>query len=216
MNRYDDAPDSDDTPIRTKPKTVARWWHAGLAGGLVLTLATAIKFVRSVIRGGMGEAEWIEAIGFAAAIFGMGFLCGVIVWLGRGLHRRLGMVGDAIVGATVIVVFFLCCMLLFSQEMLGAKWRSGMAMLGLAVVAGIIGGVMLGRDIRKDADVAALYARAKKRRTGKRIDDGVPIRTRRSGDMPKFAWGILALLLLLPFLAIAVVAAVTFIPKLFD
>lgn len=65
-----------------------RWWQFGLFGGVVLSLATGIKVTRAVVRGALGEAEWGEAVGFGAAIFGMGFLCGVIVWAGKGLYQR--------------------------------------------------------------------------------------------------------------------------------
>jgi hypothetical protein len=130
---------------------VTRWWQFGLIGGVALSIATAVKVVRAVVRGAAGDAEWGEAVGFAAAIFGMGFLGGVIVWAGRGLHRRLGMAGDALVGAAVLVVFFACCMLLFEPAMLGANFRNGgLPMFALAVVLGVVGGAWTGRDLRKD------------------------------------------------------------------
>ncbi len=128
-----------------------RWWQFGLFGAIVLSLVTAVKVVRAVVRGTAGGAEWGEAAGFAAAIFAMGFLCGVIVWAGRGLSRRFGMAGDAIIGLAVMVCFFVSCMLLFEPEMLGARFLAGGApMLGLAVVIGLIGGAWTGRDFRKE------------------------------------------------------------------
>ena len=127
-----------------------RWWQFGLFGGVVLSLATAVKVLKAVVAGTTDQAEWREAAGFAAVIFGMGFLCGVIVWAGRGLYRWLGMAGDAVVGLAVMVAFFLSCMLLFAPEMLGAKFsHSGAPMLGLAVVIGLIGGAWIGRDLRR-------------------------------------------------------------------
>jgi len=128
-----------------------RWWQFGLLGGFVLSLATLIKVIRAVVRGLAGEAEWGEAAAFAVAIFAMGFACGVVVWAGKGLYRRLGMAGDAIVGLAVMVVFFLSCMFLFEPALLGARFGSGGApMLGLAVVLGLIGGAWIGRDVRKE------------------------------------------------------------------
>ena len=53
-----------------------RWWQFGLLGGVVLSLATAAKLIRAIVGGAAGETEWGEAAGFAAAIFGMGLLCG--------------------------------------------------------------------------------------------------------------------------------------------
>jgi hypothetical protein len=127
---------------------MTRWWQSGLIGGVTLSLVTAIKVVRAIIRGTAGDGEWSEAVFFALAIFGMGFLCGVIAWFGRGLYNRLGMLGDALVGMVVMVVFFLSCMTLFDPEMLGAK---GIPMIGLAVVFGLIGGAWMGRDLRRES-----------------------------------------------------------------
>jgi hypothetical protein len=128
-----------------------RWWQFGLIGGFALSVATLIKFVRAVARGLGGQAELGEAVEVAVAVFAMGFLCGVIVWAGRGLYPLFGMAGDAIVGVAVMVFFFLCCMVLFDPELLGAKFSVGGApMLGLAVVIGLICGPWFGRDLRKE------------------------------------------------------------------
>lgn len=80
----------------------------------------------------------------------MGFLCGVLAWAGKGLSRRFGMAGEALVGAVVMAVFFLLCTLLFAPEFLGSKFaRGGVPMLGLAVIGGGVGGAKLGRDLRE-------------------------------------------------------------------
>ena len=128
---------------------MTRWWQFGLLGGFVLSIATAIKVVRAVVGGAAGEAGWGEAVGFAAAIFGMGFLCGVVVWAGRGLSRRFGPAGAAGVGLVVMVVFFVSCMLLFEPALLGSKFTNGgLPMLGLAVPLGLFAGWYIGREFR--------------------------------------------------------------------
>lgn len=128
------------------------WWQFGLLGGVVLSLATARKAVVAVAFGGADGGGWGEAVGFAAAVFGIGFLCGVVVWAGRGLHVRLGMAGDALLGMAVMVEFFLACMMLFEPAMLTDKFATGGApMLLVAVVLGLIAGALVGRDIRRDA-----------------------------------------------------------------
>jgi hypothetical protein len=130
---------------------ILRWWQFGFFGAVVLSLATAVKVVRAIVGGAAEQAEWGEAGLFAAAIFGMGFLCGVIVWAGRGLYPWLGMAGDAIVGLAVMVCFFLSCMLLFDPELLGPKFSIGGApMLGLGVIIGLIGGAVIGQEWRKE------------------------------------------------------------------
>lgn len=137
---------------RTVPTTRSRrWWEFGLIGGVTLSVATLIKVIRRLFHGAVVEGEWTEAVGFAAAVFGMGFVCGLIVWLGQGLSRRLGWLGDALVGMVVMLVFFTSCLLLFAPELLGAKWEfGGLPLLCLGAVFGLIGGVWMGRDMRKE------------------------------------------------------------------
>lgn len=131
-----------------------RWWMFGLIGGCVLLVATAVKLIGALARGVTGDSTVTEAVTFTAFLFGIGFVCGLVVWAGRHLYRRIGLAGDAIIGVAVLVVFFLACMLAFSPEMLGEKFLSGgLWMLGLAVVAGAIGGAWTGRDVRKQLAV---------------------------------------------------------------
>ena len=66
-----------------------RWIHLGLLSlqpselakfAVVLFLATVVKVIRAVIGGAAGGVTWTQAIGFAVAIFGMGFICSLVVW----------------------------------------------------------------------------------------------------------------------------------------
>ena len=126
-----------------------RWWQFGLVGGMVLSIATGIKAVRALKSGGLGEHSFRDAVLFAATIFAMGFICGLVVCVGRGWHRRIGAAGDALLGMIVMIVFFLSCMVVFSPEMFGPKLKSqGLPMLGIASIIGLIGGVWTGRDLR--------------------------------------------------------------------
>jgi hypothetical protein len=132
-----------------------RWWQFGLCGGTALLLATVVKVIRAAFRGTLGEAgedEWGETAAFASFLFGIGFLCGVIVWAGRGLHEKIGMVGDAIVGVVVMVTFFASCILLADPELFRSKFSyGGLPMLGMAVFLGLVCGPWIGRDLRKEA-----------------------------------------------------------------
>jgi hypothetical protein len=144
------AIDEDETGDKIA-RGVHAWWQFGLYGGIGLSFIGAIRLIRAVISGIAGQASWAEAIGFVALMFGMGFMCGVMVWAGRGLYHTLGMLGDAIVGLVVLVCFCLSCMLVFSPEMLGAMFSSaGIPMLVLAAVLGLIGGAWTGHDLRKE------------------------------------------------------------------
>ena len=132
------------------PTRPPKWWQFGLVGAAALSIATVIKVIRAVVRGTMGESGFAKAPVFAAAIFAMDFACGVVVWIGRGWHRHIGMAGDALLGMIVIVFFFLCCMALFDPGMLGSKFRSGgVPMLVLGSVIGLVMGALVGRDLRK-------------------------------------------------------------------
>ena len=124
-----------------------RWWEAGLIGGTVLSVATVANAIKAVL-GGIHGMPWDEVFSVAIVVFFMGFLCGVIAWSGRGLHQRLGAIGDALVGMAVMVAFFSCCMLFFAPELLGAKLRDGgLQMFGMAALIGVIAGVWFGHDL---------------------------------------------------------------------
>jgi hypothetical protein len=134
---------------------LTHWWQYGFLGGVVLSLATLIKLIRSflipIVRGGAQQVSWTEAVKFAVSIFAMGFLCGLVVWSGRGVSRRLGLFGDALVGMVVMLVFFTACMFLFDPELLGPKLASGgLPMLAFGAVLGLISGAWFGRDLRKE------------------------------------------------------------------
>jgi hypothetical protein len=127
-----------------------RWWQCGLLGGVSLSVTTLVRAIPDVICGALTEVGWTQVVGFLAAIFGMGFVCGLVAWAGRGLSRRFGLVGDAILGMAVMLVFFALCMLLFESALLGTKWSSGgLPMLGLGALAGLFGGAWIGHDLRK-------------------------------------------------------------------
>lgn len=139
---------------RSRParRVLDRWWQFGLIGGVGLSWATAIKFVRA-LRGGDDPGDWGTLPGFAAMIFGIGFLCGVVAWAGRGLYDRIGAAGDALVGLAVMVAFFFAIMLVTEPELLGEKFATGGApMLVLAALLGPFAGVLIGRDLRKGSE----------------------------------------------------------------
>lgn len=141
-----------DAAIEPSVAWLRRWWQFGLIGGFALSYATAIKLFRAIRGGTDPDVDWGELPGFAATLFGMGFLCGVIVWAGRGLYRRIGLAGDAIVGLVVMVVFFISCAVVFEPSWLGDKFSTGGApMFGFAAVLGLILGPWIGRDLRKEA-----------------------------------------------------------------
>jgi hypothetical protein len=127
-----------------------RWWHYGLLGGGVLMVATSVKIVEALVVGHLDAARWAEAARLLPLTFGMGFVCGLVAWAGRGLSRRFGLWGDALVGMAIGLVFFTACMRVFDPELLGPKLRAGgLPMLGMGAALGLLGGFLTGRDLRR-------------------------------------------------------------------
>jgi hypothetical protein len=126
-----------------------RWWQFGLVGGLVLTLATLAKAVAAIPRFFTENVPWSEVAVLPLAVFGMVFVCGVVVWAVRSVTRRYGPAGDAMVGVIVMNVFFLMCMALFEPAMLSGDRPGAESMLGLATVIGLVAGPWIGRDFRR-------------------------------------------------------------------
>jgi hypothetical protein len=125
------------------------WWQFGLIGGGFLSLPTVGNVIIAVAGGEAHGVHWGEIAAFAAIIFAMGFVSGLVVWAGRGLYRRFGVAGTALVGVAVMVIYFLACMLLFEPAMLGSKFSSaGLPMFVLAALFGLVVGGTIGFALR--------------------------------------------------------------------
>jgi hypothetical protein len=129
------------------------WWHYGVMGVVVLLLATAIgaiiKIPLQLMRG--QEVRWGEIPGFVGLLLLMGFACGITAWIGRLLTSRLGRLGDALTGMLVMDVFFLICMMFFMRESLMRFDSHARIMLALGTAVGLVLGVCIGRDMRKES-----------------------------------------------------------------
>lgn len=116
----------------------------------MLSIATVVKVVKALPQLFAAQGvHWSELLLFAVAIFLMGFASGVVVWTALPLSKKLGRIGDAIVGAVTMVSFFLMCMLLFDRSLLTTHLSRGLLMLGFAIVFGVAIGVWVGKDLRK-------------------------------------------------------------------
>jgi len=126
-----------------------RWWTWGIIGGISLSLLTLIKGLAAVLF--LRPGEWDATAAVAPLLtFGMGFICGSLAGLLRGLSRRMGLFGDAMIGAVVADAYFLCCMFCFCPQMLtGEEPGRGQMLLG-ATLLGMICGPWFGRDFRRD------------------------------------------------------------------
>ena len=86
-----------------------QFWHYGLIGGAVLSVATVRKAIGTLpfVRSADAEdAGWADVLLFGLGVFAMGSVCGLLVWAGRGLYHRIGWAGDAVVGVGVMLLFF--------------------------------------------------------------------------------------------------------------
>jgi hypothetical protein len=127
------------------------WWTSGFVGAFILsalTLANIGKVVWDAVTG--AAVPWAELAPLPFIVFGLGFICGVVVWLLRGASQQLGWIGDSLIGVVVMNIFFMSCMILFAPEMVKENISGGAMMLGLATVIGAIAGPFWGRDIRKE------------------------------------------------------------------
>ena len=128
------------------------WWKCGVWGATVLVLVTAVgvplKVVAYWVRYHAVDVPWRDVPFFLGAIPAMGFVGGVVVWLLLPLSRKLGAVGDALIGLVTMVVFFALCMFLFAPSLLMPNPARGLAMWVLAIIVGSVLGAWCGRDIR--------------------------------------------------------------------
>jgi hypothetical protein len=122
----------------------------GVVGGATLSLLMLSKLFAALVMGALGGTAFGRALASVALVFATGFVCGVIAWAGRRLHRRIGWLGDSIVGIIVALVFFTICLVVFEPDLLDGKLEKiGFPMLGIAVVIGAICGPWFARDLRK-------------------------------------------------------------------
>lgn len=124
----------------------------GTIGGATLLIMTAQNVVVALFTGGAGGASPLELAGLLVDACAMGIACGLIAWAGQALARRVGWIGDAIVGVVVMVAFFAMCMWLFDREMLTTKfYDGGLPMFVFAAVLGAVAGPITARDLRREA-----------------------------------------------------------------
>jgi hypothetical protein len=128
-----------------------KWWQCGSIGAGLFLLVTVIGMpIKIFLMPNEGKPfPWSEFPRFALMIAIMGFILGVVFWLGRILTRRLGRAGDALTGLLIGDTFFLICMWLFQRESLLRFDSDTRIMLALGTVVGLVLGVWIGHDLRK-------------------------------------------------------------------
>ena len=129
------------------------WWKYGLLGMATLlgacSLGLPVKFIVHLVRFPADNIPWHEIPLVLLAVSAMGFVCGIVTWLLLPLSKKLGSIGDAIIGIIVIFTFFLFCMFLYDPSLLTQAPNRGFPMFVMAIIVGAVLGVWCGRDIRR-------------------------------------------------------------------
>lgn len=116
----------------------------------MMAVITLLKSIAAIVGGIYRGDGMLDALGVSAAAFVAGFVCGVIFWSGKGLSRRLGRVGDALVGAITMLAFFVMILFMSGHATLQHGFRSDEApMLFVGVFLGAGLGLVNGYDPQK-------------------------------------------------------------------
>lgn len=150
-------------PESTNPETTGlrlSWLACGLSGGIVLsglTLTRLLVVKSQRVAGEMVDGvarppsfSWSETVRIVVLTFVMGFACGLIVRLGRGLSARFGAIGDVVVGILLVNALLMMCLIAFEPEVLTKPWGVLLPLFGMATGLGTIAGFFGGRMIREE------------------------------------------------------------------
>jgi hypothetical protein len=124
-------------------------WQSGLRCGGWLSVFTLGKSFVGRCFGWPPGRGWAEALGVSAIVFVVGFVCGCLAWAGRGVARRFGLAGDAVLGLFTTLVFLSIILRLFDREMFGSRFRAEtLPVLLSGVLLGPGLGILAGIDVR--------------------------------------------------------------------
>ena len=122
------------------------WWQFGMAGGLLLFLATFFKLLAMLTGILQQNIVWSELLQVALTTFFLGFICGCVLWILKPLSSRWGLVGDAIIGAVTINVYGHLILLIVELDFLRVLWWEnkiyGLSFLGVFTVSGAGTGIL--------------------------------------------------------------------------
>lgn len=129
-----------------------KWWHGGLLGGAVLSVATGQKLlgeIPAMLAGSMPLGKFlVELPLFAAGIFALGFVCGVAGWAVWRILRSTGRLADVFVGIVVLNTFLMLCLWWFGG--VTGDWRDVAFFGTFGTVGGAIVGFTTGGKMRQD------------------------------------------------------------------
>ena len=102
------------------------WLIFGLFGGETLSLVIVLKFLVMIpgIFTGKQNVPWSDLFIIGPGGFLVGFICGCVIWSLQKLSSKLGIAGDAIIGAItaniyITLIIFIVDRDFFFQHALG-------------------------------------------------------------------------------------------------
>lgn len=134
----------------------APWWIWALMGAsfpIVVTIRKHISDLPAVIA---GEEDLVEFLGMLAGLAVIGAGGGLLIWVGLGLSRRYGVVGDGLIGMIVLpysvaaVVLLIYPGIISDRALLLALLTTGLPVLVLLLIGGFSLGVWFGHNVPKN------------------------------------------------------------------
>jgi hypothetical protein len=146
------------------------WWIYGLAGGATLFAMTLANAIASIPRLFVEKVSWAELAVLPFLVFAVGFACGSVVGMLRGISLRAGWIGDGFIGLLVGILYFFCFMFWFDRPMALGRTPGREGWLLFGGFTGLAPGLMIGHDIRRDAAARARDGLAESSQTGVQPD----------------------------------------------
>lgn len=127
-------------------------WRFGLVGGVGLAGAGLMKAMRVFLKVKAAGFTLGDELMFLSYLFGMGFAGGLIAWYLRFLPRKYGIPGEALLGAILMNLFFVCCAAVFDATLILGNLDHLVWLFGFASLLGAFAGILIGKDFRPTND----------------------------------------------------------------
>lgn len=75
-----------------------RWWHFGLFGGYAVAIVALVNAIASIPRFFTEDLPGFEFALLPFAVFGIGLLCGAVVWVCKAVSSSFGAAGGHVRG----------------------------------------------------------------------------------------------------------------------
>lgn len=125
------------------------WYRTGMVGALVLVACALLNLLASLPRMFIEPWTWQELVFLPTALVVIGFVCGAIVGWMLPLSRRIGVWGDAVIGAFVGPAYLFLCLAIFEPTAFDIRYIPwGTFLLLMSALIGGSFAVAMGHDVR--------------------------------------------------------------------